>query len=212
MAAVTVAVLIMWLTGVVDIDKAIDFIDDNHAVAIVGLLALFLIKGFCPIIPYAAIVVASSAIFELPFAFALSLLGTVICISMSYFAGYKTRSLSLEAYLEKKPKLKKYFDNQNNIGFLFCFITHAIGLSLEAQGVVYGLVRLRYIKYLISTLLALLPSMLTYLVLGTAELGFNSPWLYVLIAYDAVVIAICSIYLKKNIMGSKADDTSRSDI
>ncbi len=200
MAVITLTALILWLSGTVDIDSVIDFIDENRKIAVFGILALFLLKGFCPLIPYAAIVIASSAIFSLPFAALLSLAGTVICVSISYFAGRRTKSVSLETYLEKKPKLKKYFDGRSDTGFLFCFITHAVGLSLEAQGIIYGLMRLPYAKYLLGTMLALLPSMFTYLVLGTAELGVSSPWFYALAAYDVVVIVICSIYLKRHVL------------
>lgn len=138
MAVITLTALILWLSGTVDIDSVIDFIDENRKIAVFGILALFLLKGFCPLIPYAAIVIASSAIFSLPFAALLSLAGTVICVSISYFAGRRTKSVSLETYLEKKPKLKKYFDGRNDTGFLFCFITHAVGLSLEAQGIIWA--------------------------------------------------------------------------
>lgn len=211
MAIITAAVLIMWLCGIVDINKVIDFIDDNHIVAALGIFLLFLIKGVCPVIPYAAIVVASSAIFGFPLSFALSFVGTIACISISYFMGYCTKSMSLEAYLERKPKLKKYFDRSNNIGFLFCFITHAVGLSLEAQGIVYGLLKVPYIKYIFSTMLAIFPSMLAYLVLGTAELGLSSPWFYALVLYDMIVIVICSVYLKKNITNSSANECNSKD-
>lgn len=194
--AATAGILIS--CGALQVDRVIAAVDDNKPIAALVILALFAFKG-CSCIPYAVIAIGCSLIFELPLAIAINTVGTVLCISVSYLIGRFSKELTLEGTLEKYPKFRKYFNNATNCSFTFCFSVHTLHISTEVQGVLFGLLRTPYPAYAAGSLLALLPSMLWYTVIGDS-LDFADPLLWLFLGLDIATVIIGLIYAKKNII------------
>lgn len=202
--ALTAGILI-W-TGVLQVDRIIAAVNNNKPLAALVILALFVFKGFS-CIPYAVILIGCSLIFELPMAIFINTVGTVLCISTSYLVGRFSKELTFDGMLEKYPKFKKYFNNAQNSSFTFVFALHSLHLSTEVQGVLFGLLRTPYMPYIGGSMLALIPSMLWYTVLGeNFDLSDIRFWIFVGIDLLTVVLGI--VYAKKNIIdgGKKAPD------
>lgn len=195
-AAATAGVLI-WL-DILHVDELIAAVDDNRPLACLVILALFAVKGFT-CIPYAVITVGCALIFDIPLAIAINTVGTVLCITISYLVGRFSKELTFDGMLEKHPKLRRYFTNAQNYSFTFVFAVHALHISMEAQGVLFGLLRTRYLPYVAGSMIALVPSMLWYTVIGN-DLDFSNPLFWALIGLDVVIAAIGLIYAKRNII------------
>ena len=194
--AATAGVLIA--TGVLQVDKIIAAVNNNKPLAALVIMALFAFKGFS-CIPYAVILLGCSLIFDLPVAILINTAGTALCISVSYLVGRFSKELTFDGMLEKYPKFKRYFGNAQKSSFTFVFALHSLHLSMEVQGVLFGLLRTPYLPYVGGSMLALLPSMLWYTVLGeNFDLRDIRFWIFV--AIDLMTVVLGLIYAKKNII------------
>lgn len=194
--AATAGVLIA--TGVLQVDKIIAAVNNNKPLAALVIMALFAFKGFS-CIPYAVILLGCSLIFDLPVAILINTAGTALCISVSYLVGRFSKELTFDGMLEKYPKFKRYFGNAQKSSFTFVFALHSLHLSMEVQGVLFGLLRTPYLPYVGGSMLALLPSMLWYTVLGeNFDLRDIRFWIFV--AVDLMTVVLGLIYAKKNII------------
>ena len=199
--ALTAGILIR--LDILKVDQIIAAVNDNRLIAALVILALFAFKG-CSCIPYAVILIGCALIFELPLAILINTVGTVLCISVSYLIGRFSKGLTIEGIMEKHPKFRRYFSNAENYSFTFVFFTHTLHLSTEVQGVLFGLLRTPYWAYVSGSMVALIPSMLIYTVIGD-EFDFTNPLFWAFVALDALTVLIGFVYAKKNLIdgGSK---------
>lgn len=198
MLVVAAAAGVLIATGVLQVDKIIAAVNNNKPLAVLVIMALFAFKGFS-CIPYAVILLGCSLIFDLPVAILINTAGTALCISVSYLVGRFSKELTFDGMLEKYPKFKRYFGNAQKSSFTFVFALHSLHLSMEVQGVLFGLLRTPYLPYVGGSMLALLPSMLWYTVLGeNFDLRDIRFWIFV--AIDLMTVVLGLIYAKKNII------------
>ncbi len=198
MLVVAAAAGVLIATGVLQVDKIIAAVNNNKPLAALVILALFAFKGFS-CIPYAVILIGCALIFDLPVAILINTAGTVLCISVSYLVGRFSKELTFDGMLEKHPKFKRYFGNAQKSSFTFVFALHSLHLSMEVQGVLFGLLRTPYLPYVGGSMLALLPSMLWYTVLGeNFDLSDIRFWIFV--GIDLMTVVLGLVYAKKNII------------
>lgn len=198
MAIIAAVVGILLLNGTLQVDRIIAAVNDNKPRAAAVILALFVFKGLSGL-PYAAILIGCSLIFDLPLALAINTVGTLICISVSYLVGRFSKGLSFDGMMEKYPKFRRYFNNATNYSFTFCFAVHTLHLSMEVQGVLFGLLRTGYLPYIAGSMLALLPSMVWFTVIGD-KFDFTNPLFWVFVGADLLTVVIGLAYAKKNII------------
>lgn len=204
MLAVAAAVIVLMLTDKLNVERMINAVRDNKAAALAVVLALYVLKGFSFGLPYPAIAVGTAMVFGIGPAIAINALGTALCLTASYTVGRFSKGISFDGLMAKHPKLAPYFRNVEYYGFTLCFTTHALHLQMEAQGVLFGLMRTRYGKYILSSMIAMLPQFLCYTVIGN-KLDFSDPTVWIFIAIDAALIISGIIMAKKNIFTKKKD-------
>lgn len=193
------------LGGVIDLDTVPQLVKNKPFLAISVILALYVVKGFSGVVLYNALVVIVSLIFPLPAALAINALGTALCLSISYGMGCHTKTDSLESFLEKHPKLSKYFGATQRYGFVACFAIHMIGLSMEVLGVLFGMMRVGFWTYLVSSWLAIMPGMVCFCILGNS-LDFRSPVFWIVLAIDLTLILGAIWYTKHKLVGQRSDE------
>lgn len=198
MLIVAAAAGVLIATGTLQVDKIIAAVNNNKPLAALVIMALFAFKGFS-CIPYAVILLGCSLIFDLPVAILINTAGTVLCISVSYLVGRFSKELTFDGMLEKYPKFKRYFGNAQKSSFTFVFALHSLHLSMEVQGVLFGLLRTPYLPYVGGSMLALLPSMLWYTVLGE-DFDLSDIRFWIFVAIDLMTVVLGLIYAKKNII------------
>lgn len=184
------------LTGVIDLDTVPQLVENRPGLAVAMILGFYVVKGFSGVILYNALVIVVSLIFPLPQALAVNAVGTAISLSISYLIGCRTKTGSIEGLLNKHPKLRKYFSATQKYGFVSCFAIHMIGLSMEVLGVLFGMLRIGFWRYLVSSWLAIIPGMICFTIAGN-ELSVRSPSFWIVLAVDFVLIAFGILYTKK---------------
>jgi uncharacterized membrane protein YdjX (TVP38/TMEM64 family) len=198
---------ILLATGVIELDTIPALVKGRPWLAMALILALYIVKGFCGVIMHSALIIVSALIFDLPTVLVLNALGTVLCLSVSYIIGRLTDPVQLNQKLEAHPKLGQYFSSTQQYGFVSCFAIHLLGLNLEVQGVLFGMMHLPFATYLISSWLAVLPSMVCLCVLGD-EWDITSPALWITVAVDVLFLGFGLLYTKRKILSkSKSADS-----
>lgn len=196
------AVVTLMLTGILNVERIIDAVRDNKITALLVIMALYVLKGFSFGVPYPAIAIGSAMVFGIGPAILINAVGTAVCLTASYTVGRFSKGISFDGLMEKYPKLAPYFRNVVSYGFTLCFTTHALHLQMEAQGVLYGLMRTDYGKYILSSMLAMLPQFLCYTIIGN-RLDFTDPAVWIFVGLDALLIIAGLIMAKKNIFTKK---------
>ena len=190
------------LTGRLSVGMVLGFANENKLLIAVIILALFTVKGVSAALMYNAIVMASGLAFSFPVALLLNSIGTVLCLSISYWIGRNTRIETLETLLDKHPKVKKYFVDCRDFDFLFSFLLHAIGLSMEVLGVLFGIMRIDYWKYVLSAYLAIIPGMVCFTYAGNSR-GFSSIGFWILLGIYLAIIVVSFFYTKRKFYKKK---------
>lgn len=183
----------------VSVDDIYDFIINNQDWAAAILILLYAFKSVAVFIYYGLLVAAAGFVFELPQALLINSVGTLICITVSYYIGYFTKNDAVMKKLDKYPKIKLYFDRCETNSFLVCYILHAMGLSTEILGMLFGFMKMPYFKYAISSFIAIAPGMVCITVFGR-EMDFRAPAFWIAAAVEISVIATAYIYSKKRLL------------
>ena len=175
-----------------------NYIMNNKAQAAAIILSLYALKSVTVIIYYSLLVAMTGFVFDLPVAIAINSAGTIICMTISYLMGYHTKSETLLHKLDRYPKVKRYFDKCETNSFLISYILHALGLSTEVLGLVFGFIRMPFLKYIISSFIAVAPGMICVTIFGQ-EFNFTSPAFWVAVAVEVTVIITAYIYSRKKL-------------
>ena len=179
-----------------------DFISmtkNNSLITALAVIVAFVIKSFVIFMPYAVIAITAMALMDFPIALAAVIVGTVVNISIPYFTGRLTKDDWIQKILDKFPKARPYYEMTDNL-FLLSFTLRAMNLSNEGLGLLFGSAGLKYVPYLISSLIAIMPSAVSYIILGkdlNIIESLTSPFFWGAIVIDIIMVAVMTVYFKK---------------
>ena len=193
MLVIAAIVAALFLTETVTVEQLVSAAEHNTALTVLVIVGLSVLKGVSLCIPFVALTVATSQVFAPLPAVIINFFCTALCITVSYCIGRFSKKISLEDTFRKYPKVSRYFRNAERNGFAFCFAVHAMHLSMEAQGVLFGITRTKYTDYLFSSMLALLPSMLYFTIIGS-DWDLTNPLFWWFIGLDVIVVLV-GLYL-----------------
>ena len=193
---------VLLLSGVIDLNAIPTIAQNNYALAVLIIMVLFIIKGFSGVILYNALVVIVSLIFPVYEALLINAVGTAVTLSISYCIGNFTKTERIRQKIAKYPKIQGYFDTTQKYGFVFCFAIHMVGLSMEVLGIIFGMLRIGFWRYLISSWLAIIPGMICFTIMGSTW-DIRSPAFWIVLTIDLALIAFGIIYTRKKVKHSK---------
>lgn len=203
--ACALVVGLLFLTGAADLQTILHLVSGRPVAAALVILTLFVLKGFSGVITYQALVMGVSLLYDLPTALIINSLGTAVCLTISYQIGCRTKTDSLESILAKHPKLQRYFSASQHFGFLSCLSIHMVGISMEVLGVLFGILRVSFPVYLVSSWLAIAPGMVCFTILGD-NLNLHSPVFWILLGANLFFIAIGILFTRRQLAVSRVPD------
>ena len=185
----------------------------NPLITSIAVIIAFIIKGFVVFLPYAVIAISTMALLPFHEALLTVIIGTLVNISVPYFIGRFTKDDWIQTILDKFPKARPYYEMTDNL-FLLSFTLRALNLSNEGLGLLFGSAGLSYIPYLISSLIAISPSAISYVIIGDGfkpleaikfvfEGGGDTEQFYKLIIFcsaivvDCIMVAVMTVYFKR---------------
>ena len=174
----------------------------NPWLAAIVMLALFALKSLSIVIYSGLLYAANGILFPLPVAIVLNLIGTVIMVSLPYLIGKRTGASAVDEIRAKYPKAEAIHDLRAKNDFLFAFLVRMARLPSDVASLYMGAVHVEYKKYLLGSLLGMLPHTITYPIIGMSILYIRSPQFIISlcaeIAYILVTSAVYTLYRKKN--------------
>lgn len=177
------------------------FTPKNPWLAAVVILALFTLKSLSVVIYSGLLYAANGILFPLPVAIILNLTGTVIMVSLPYQIGKRTGASVVDAIRAKYPKAEAIHDLRAKNDFLFSFLVRMVRMPSDVASLYMGAVHVAYKKYLLGSLLGLLPHTITYPMMGMNIQDIRSPQFMISlgaeIAYILVTSAVYTLYRKK---------------
>ena len=138
---------------------------------------------------------ASGMLFSLPTALLINLLGTVVMISLPYLIGTRAGSERVRRLLQAHPRVEMLREFQTQNSLFFAFITRLIGFfPSDLVGVAMGASGIRYRSYLLGSLMGLLPSMLTFSVMGVHARDVRSPEFLLSMGLQAALTLLSTVF------------------
>ena len=163
-----------------------------------AVIVAFIVKGFVVFVPYAVIAITTMALLDFPAALVTVIVGTIVNLSVPYWTGRLTKDDWIQKILERIPKARPYFEVSDNL-FLLSFTLRAMNLSNECLGLLFGSAGLKYIPYMIANGIAILPSAISYVIIGkdmNLLESLSSPIFWAAIVVDCLMVGIMMLYFR----------------
>lgn len=174
----------------------------NPWLAAIVMLALFALKSLSIVIYSGLLYAANGILFPLPVAIVLNLIGTVIMVSLPYLIGKRTGASAVDEIRAKYPKAEAIHDLRAKNDFLFAFLVRMARLPSDVASLYMGAVHVEYKKYLLGSLLGMLPHTITYPIIGMSIRDIRSPKFVISLcaelAYILITSAVYTVYRKRN--------------
>ena len=171
----------------------------NPIITSCAVILAFIVKGVVIFLPYAVIAISTMALLDFPAALITVIIGTIVNLSVPYWIGRLTKDDWIRKILGKFPKARSYFEMSDNL-FLLSFTLLAINLSNEFLGLLFGSAGLKYIPYMIANGIAILPSAISYVIIGkdmNLVESLHSPIFWGAIAVDCLMVAVMTLYFRR---------------
>lgn len=199
------AMIIIWVVIItlvflkrdrITLEAIVNYSPENTFVAILVMLSFFLLKSISFFIYGGLLYAASGVIFSFPLALLVNAAGTFIMCSVPFFIGRKAGSAFLERLANKHPKLQIIKHFQENNEFFVSFFTRIVGiLPADIVSMYMGASLIQYKSYLTGTLLGLLPSMISFCIMGMNANDVSSPAFIISALFELILMVVSVIYV-----------------
>ena len=125
------------------------------------MLALFALKSLSIVFYSGLLYAANGILFPLPAAIILNVLGTVIMVTLPYRIGRKAGASAVDEIRARYPKAEAIHNLRAKNDFLFSFLVRMVRLPSDVASLYMGAVHVEYKKYLLGSLLGMLPHTIT---------------------------------------------------
>lgn len=186
----------------ITVERIVAFTPENTLVAVVVMLCLFALKSISIFIYSGLLYAASGILFPLPLAILVNILGSVIMATIPFVIGKRSGTALVTKLIEKHPKLKlmKEIPNQND--FFVSFFVRIIGiLPSDIVGMYLGATGIGYRRYIVGTILGMLPATVTFCIMGMQIQDVTSPAFLISLGFELCLMVVSTtayaIWMKK---------------
>lgn len=188
-----VAVLCFVHRDKITIESIVSYTPDNPVLAATAMLALFTLKGSTVFVNGNVLYAACGILFPLPAAIAVNTVGTVIMTTIPFFIGKRSGTETMETLARKYKKLEMVRNAPRHNEMLFALFMRVLGiLPCEPVGMYLGSCGLHYSRYIIGTMLGLVPAIAAYAIIGEYAAAPASPQ-FIITAVFQMGTTLCSL-------------------
>ena len=161
---------------------------DNLWLAALALLAFYAVKSLSVVFPLLALYVCAGLLFSVPLALAVNLLGLFVCVSLPYGLARCAGAGLVDKLQKRYPKIARLNELQQGSELFFAFFLRVVGvLPGDVVSMVLGATGMTYWKYVLGSLLGMLPGMVSATIAGASVSDPTSP---VFLATAAVTVLL----------------------
>lgn len=179
----------------ITVERIVEYTPSSPLFAAVIMMLLFALKSVTFFIYGGILYAASGVLFDLPAAIFVNMAGTVVMTSIPFLIGKKAGTNALKHLVKKNPKLEILQDAPNRNEIFSSFFVRIVGLLPgDLVGMYLGASGIRYSRYILGTLLGLLPAVVSFSIMGMSASDPSSP-AFIISACFEVALVIVSIIL-----------------
>ena len=161
--------------GGLTVEQLVTYKPKNPVAAALAMLGLFALKSVDFIMHSGVLYAASGVMFPLPVALALNIVGAVVMVTPCYFIGRALGTPILEELRKKYPRLNDFVSRPLGGELVLSLLMRSSGLSLHVGSLYLGAAQTDFGKYLLGSVLGLLPIMIPFTIMGTSANDPSSP-------------------------------------
>lgn len=200
----------------ITVERIANLVPANPVLAILVILILFAVKGISVFIYCGVLYAVCGILFPLPVAVLINVLGSAAMVSLPFWIGRKAGTGMLERLIEKHPKLKQLQELPNQSELIMAFFTRVIGvLPSDPVSMYFGACGMRYGRFLVGSLIGLLPIAVSFAVMGENIQSVTSPVFAVsvgvVIGSMILAIILYRVWRKRHKIDTKKSDAVKHD-
>ncbi len=160
----------------ITVDNIVNFTPKNPFLAAFVILLLFALKSVSVVIYSGILYAASGILFSLPAAIAVNLAGSVIMTTIPFLIGKRSGVKMMDRLIQRNSKLEMLRSVPKQNEWLISFFVRIAGvLPSDLVSMYLGASGLHYTRYMIGTIVGLLPAIINFSVMGKNLHDVSSP-------------------------------------
>lgn len=175
---VLLLIIIVWIRSGEDfsIDRLWSYTPSSYFAAVIFFLLIYAVKSLSFLIPIVVVYVAAGGIFGPFTAMAVNILGAGIVVTIPYWIGYRFGAGFAGTLLTRFKKVEEFIKNKEGNGwFISCFPRTIAFLPLKTISVYLGSLKVPYYKYLLGSIIGLMPLLISVTLAGASITQPRSP-------------------------------------
>lgn len=174
----------------ITVESIVNYTPENPVLAAGIIIGLFAFKSITFFLFSGILYAVDGILFSLPAALLVNTIGTAVMASLPYWIGRSKGQNLLLQLCEKYPKLEMLRSIPNQNEFLISFLIRLLGcLPLDVVSMYLGASGICYNRYVLGSVLGLLPQMIAYTVMGMSSDDITSPAFVISLCCEIVLIA-----------------------
>ena len=180
----------------ITVENIVKFTPENPFLAICVILLLFALKSVSVVIYGGILYAASGILFSLPAAIAVNLAGSVIMTTIPFLIGKRSGVKMMDRLIQRNSKLEILRSVPKQNEWLISFFIRIVGvLPSDLVSMYLGASGLHYTRYMIGTIVGLLPAIIDFSVMGKNIHDVSSPAFRISVGIEIfLMILSISIY------------------
>lgn len=174
-----------------------------------AMLGLFALKSVDFLINSGILFAADGIMFPLPAALLINLLGIVIMVTPTYFLGRMWGTSVIEHLHRKYPKLRTIDLGEDGGSLAAAILLRSVGLPIQAGSLYMGASNYSFGRFLLGSVLGLLPAMIPFTVMGESAGNAGSPAFLIAVGIELLAClssAVIWAVLTKRRTAAKAEN------
>jgi uncharacterized membrane protein YdjX (TVP38/TMEM64 family) len=197
---VLIAIIISHYWGKITPEDIFNYVPDNYLLAAITIIGLFLIKSLSVVLPLMALYISSGMIFSPLWGIIVNLIGLFISLTIPYLLGRFCGKGLLDRLLVKYKNIEKLKTIKSKNEWFLSYILRMIGiLPGDIVSMSLGAMNINYNKYIVGSIVGLLPRMVVATCLGSTITDPTSP-VFILSCVITVVLTGGSMFLHQRFM------------
>ena len=174
------------------VDQLLAWTPQNPLLAILVLLGMYALKALSLVFPILILHVVGGSLFPTWAALLIYLAGTALAMAVPYWEGRLSGGAAVERFMKKHPKVKRAVDLQRGSDLFLCFVLRVVNcLALDVVSLYLGSLRVPFGRYLLGSLLGMLPCTVAATLVGTTMTDPSSPAFRICLTIT-IILAVAS--------------------
>ncbi|MBC8571070.1 TVP38/TMEM64 family protein [Zongyangia hominis] len=186
----------------ISFEQLVSYSPSSFWLAGLFFLGVYALKSVSVIFPLVAIYLAAGAIFPVPWAIFVNLVGLAVCTTLPYVLGKICGKEAVSTILGRFKKAKQLEELSMQNGVMVSYLLRVVSiLPGDVVSMFLGAYGIRYSSYLVGSVLGLAPIMIPATMVGQSitspfSMKFIIPFL-VMIAISLITSLLCNRWMKR---------------